>query len=117
MTSIDDARQPTTWDDEEQQQERPPKKRRFFVEDSPDKPIVRESAAQDETSFREEDDARKETKETRFTLCEAGFDVDMIETVVGTKLDDDTLYTLYCLSDKQVESGSSANDKHGITLY
>lgn len=104
MTTIEDARQASTWDDAEQQ--RPAKKRRFFVEDSPDKPTLNADIAQRGGSVALED---HKTQERLPHLRQNGFDIDMIETVVGQQLDDDTLNTLYLLADKEVETGMSAS--------
>lgn len=103
MTAIEDAGQSSTWDEEEQQ--RPAKKRRFFVEESPDK-SSKEEIVQDDTSIVKEE---PQTGERLPLLREDGFDIDMIETVLGEKLDDDTLYTLYLLADKKVETGKAAS--------
>jgi len=103
MTTIEDAQRATTWDEEEQQ--RPAKKRRFFVEDSPDKPVVKGGAVQNDVAVAPED---KKAAEQLSALREDGFDIDMIETVVGEKLDDDTLYSLYALANKNVETGKLA---------
>jgi len=104
MTILEDA-QPstTTWDEEEQQ--RPAKKRRFFVENSPDKPVVRDDIVEHEPPIAPQD---SQVEDRLSALRKDGFDIDMIETVVGKKLDDDTLYSLYSLANKNVETGRSA---------
>lgn len=100
MTTIEDAQRATAWDEEEQK--RPAKKRRFFVEDSPDKLVVKDGPTHAEAEVaRGVPDANSRL----LALQEDGFDVNMIETVVGEKLDEDTLYSLYTLSNKSIETG------------
>jgi len=103
MTTIEDARRATTWDEEEQK--RPTKKRRFFVEDSPDKPVVKDGPTHVDVEAAPGD---REANARLSALRENGFDIDMIETVVGEKLDEDTLYSLYSLANKSVETGRLA---------
>lgn len=85
--------------------ERPAKKRRFFVEDSP---RVQHPLSPPAVKLKETDDAttadevvKKEEEEEAVS----GFDVQLLESIVGEKIPPDVQETLQRLSEGNVERG------------
>lgn len=90
--------------------ERPAKKRRFFLEDSPPpKTPPSPPAAPSKTP-----DATTSAPATHTDQDVSGFDVQLLESIVGEKLSPDVQRTLRELSDGNVERGKPPAPSAGV---
>jgi len=83
------------------------KKRRFFTEDSPEKLVDQENAT---TALSPQGDNPETAAQNKATATTSGFDADLLESLVGEKLEQDVIQRLRELSGDNIERGRILRD-------